>query len=333
MRSPWTPLRIALGALAAFAAGFLAFGFAGWGPPAPYEQAVGEVSRWCERVSAGILREPINTLGNLGFVAAGLGIFVTLARDTARGVPRPNRFVGNTHVAILYASAAVFLGPGSMAMHASHTVVGAWLDNVSMVAYILVPWLYDLSRMGRWSDRRLFGVYGTVLALYAVGYLAVGPELGIGLDLFGVSIALWIVSEVLYRWHSPAMRVLSGFVGFAVAFVFGITPAAMVSAPGEHWWVVLFWLPGLVASHPPEGRRRYVPWFWVGIVAFGSAYAIWTTGTADHPWCDPDSLVQAHAVWHLLCAVATVAFFLYFRTERPRVSGRDRAAGFVAGSR
>jgi hypothetical protein len=220
-----------------------------------------------------------------------------------------------------------------MAMHASHTVVGAWLDNVSMVAYILVPWLYDLSRMGRWTDRTLFGVYAAVLTVYAAGYLAIGPELGIGLDLFGVSIGLWIISEVLYRWYSPAMRVLSGFVGFLVALVFGITPATMLASPGEHWWVVLFWLPGLVVTHPPGAGRRYVPWFWVGIVSFMSAYAIWTTGTDDHPWCDPDSIVQAHAIWHLLCAVATVGFFLYFRTERPVAPGRRVDEGIAAESR
>ena len=41
----------------------------GWGPPASNEQAIGEISRWCERVSGGFFREPSNTLGNLGFIA------------------------------------------------------------------------------------------------------------------------------------------------------------------------------------------------------------------------------------------------------------------------
>ena len=33
---------------------------------------IGEASRWCERVSDGIFREPINTLSNLGFMFVGL---------------------------------------------------------------------------------------------------------------------------------------------------------------------------------------------------------------------------------------------------------------------
>ena len=50
---------------------FVTFGYNGWGPAAQNEQAIGEISRWCERVSSGFFREPVNTLGNLGFVVAG----------------------------------------------------------------------------------------------------------------------------------------------------------------------------------------------------------------------------------------------------------------------
>ena len=39
---------------------------------------IGEASRWCERISAGAFREPINTLTNLGFMVAGLFILYTI---------------------------------------------------------------------------------------------------------------------------------------------------------------------------------------------------------------------------------------------------------------
>lgn len=327
MRPAYRPLAISMGALGAFAVLFVAGGVVGWWNPAANEQAIGEVSRWCERVSPGILREPVNTLGNLAFVVSGLAMFVVLARE--HGGPQTNRFIGNQPVALLYASATVFLGPGSMVMHGSHTFFGAWIDNVSMVAYILVPWLFNLAVLGRWRDRTFFAAYGTVLVAFASGYWFFGPELGIGLDLFGVSIGLWIISEVLYRSWSPRMRILSGFVGFAVALAFGITPVEMVDDPTAFWWVVLFWLPGLLATHPPESRRRYTPWFWAGLASFFAAYGIWLTGTADHPWCRPDSIVQAHALWHILCGVATWCFFVFLRTERATspLSGDAVAAG------
>lgn len=321
MRSPFTPLRLATLALGVFAIGFVVIGLSGWGAPAANEQAIGEVSRWCERVSGGLLREPVNTLGNLGFVVAGLAMFFTLGRDATSGRPASNRFIGNQPVVILYASATLFLGPGSMAMHGSHTRAGAWLDNVSMVAFILVPWLFNLSRLGRWSNRTFFTTYGVLLSGYAAGYWILGSDLGIGLDFFGVSIALWLISEVLFRFSGRWLRPASGLVGFAVATLFGITPGEMASDPKAHWWVVLFWVPALVARHPSGRRRTYTPWFWLGFLSFFTAYAIWLTGTDTHPWCSPDSLIQAHAIWHLLGAVATWCFFLFLRTERDASNG------------
>lgn len=314
----YRPLRIATGALVVFAVAFVTAGLLGWGPPAANEQAIGAVSRWCERVAPGLLREPANTLGNLGFVLVGLAMFRTLARDEVEGRAGRSPFHGNQPVALLYAAASLFLGPGSMVMHGSHTFFGAWLDNVSMVAYILVPWLVNVAALARWSTGRVLRVHGVVLALYAALYWLFGSDLGIGLDLFGLSIALWMVSEVLHLAWSPAVRWLSGLVGFVVALVFGITPADMAAAPGDYWWVVLFWLPAVLATGPATTVRRYTPWFWIGCGSFLLAFTIWQTGTADSTSCDPDSPLQAHAVWHLLSALATWAFFRFLRTTRPR---------------
>ena len=317
MRNAYSPIRWAVAATTGFGVGFVSVGTRGWGPPAANEQAIGEVSRWCERVDGGLLREPINTLGNLAFVIAGLTIFAVLAKDSAEQRSPHNQFIGNTPIALLYASATLFLGPGSMVMHGAHTRFGAWIDNVSMVAYILIPWMFNLSRLGEWRERTLFGAYAATLSAYAVGYWFIGPDLGIGLDLFGLSIALWLISELVYRVDHPLVRPLSGLGGFVVAAVFGITPSEMLAAPGEYWWVVFFWLPAVaVRGRSAVGRRRYTPWFWAGIASFLAAYAIWLTGTPDHPWCRPDSLLQAHAVWHILCAAATLCFFLFLRTER-----------------
>jgi hypothetical protein len=311
----YRPLLTTLGLLGVFVVGAVLVGHDGWGVPAEREQAIGEISRWCERVSGGSLREPVNTLGNLGFVVAGLLMFRVLARETEQRRPTPNRFVGNTRVSLLYASAVVFLGPGSMVMHGTHTFFGSWIDNVSMVVYISIPWLLNLSVMGRWLDRKLFITYTAIVTAYAAGYWFIAPDLGIGFELFEVSIPVWLISEALYRWWSPTMRWASGFLGFVVAAAFGITPLTMLNNPGEYWWIFLFWLPGLLATNPPPGRRTYAPWFWAGVASFLLAYAIWLTGTADHAWCRPDSLIQAHAIWHLLTAVATWCFFIFLRTE------------------
>ncbi len=323
MNRAYRPLLITIAFLALFVVSAVLAGQNGWGAPAENEQAIGEVSRWCERVNGGFLREPVNTLGNLGFVVAGLLMFWVLARDAIGDCDPVNRMIGHTPIALLYAAAAVFLGPGSMVMHGTHTFFGAWLDNVSMVLYISIPWLLNLSVMGRWRDRRLFITYTSVVVLYAAGYWLIGPDLGIGFELFRVSIPLWLISEAVYRFWSPTMRWASGFLGFVVAAAFGITPITMINNIGEYWWVFLFWLPGLLAHDAPPGRRTYNPWFFAGVGSFLLAYAIWLTGTADHSWCRPDSLIQAHAIWHMLSALATWCFFLFLRTERPLSTPHD----------
>lgn len=316
MDRAYRPLWIAVAALAVFGVLFVAAGLAGWWEPAANEQPIGEVSRWCERVSDGIMREPINTLGNLGFVVAGLAMLLVLAKDTRTGKTRNNPFIGNQPIALLYAGATIYLGPGSMLMHGSHTRFGAWADNLSMVMYILIPWIYNLAVMGRWRDRTFFAAYGAVVAGFAVGYWIFGAGLGINLDLFGISIALWLISELLYRFWSTPVRWLSGLLGFLVAAIFGIGPHTIFSEPAEHWWVVLFWLPALAASSAPDSQRNYWPWFPAGVTAFLLAYAIWTTGVPDHASCNPDGLYQAHAVWHLLTAVATWCFFRFLRSQQ-----------------
>ena len=42
---------------------------------------IGGISRWCERISAGIFKEPINSLSNLGFMISGLLMFSILSSD------------------------------------------------------------------------------------------------------------------------------------------------------------------------------------------------------------------------------------------------------------
>ena len=309
------PLSIALGLVIMFMILYAIMGSFGWGLPASNEQAIGEVSRWCERVSAGIFREPSNALSNLGFMIVGLLIFRTLSKDSDYLLGL-NQFFGHTPVSLLYAGSVVWLGAGSLLMHGTHTGWGASTDNLSMVMYILIPWLFNLSQMGGWSNQKLLTVYVSLVVIYGVGREFLGSRLGINLDLFDISIALWCISELLYRYWSSRFRFLSGFSGFIVAAVFGIFPTEMISQPDRYWWVVLFWVPGIFSNYRPVAQRQYYPWFFLGMGTYLIAFVIWLTGRPSHPWCQPDSVIQAHAVWHLLTALSTWFFFKYFRTER-----------------
>ena len=271
---------------------------------------IGEASRWCERVSGGIFREPINTLTNLGFMVVGLYILYKLTNEISF-----NEFSGLNKITILYGVTVVYLGPGSMMMHGTNTEWGGWADNLSMVMYITIPWLYNCYKMSNWSVNTLMKIYFSIILVYAIMRGLFGDGMGIGLNLFGVSIGLWVISEFLYKFWSPYMRFISGFVGFLVLMLFGIFPMEVFENINDYWWIVFFWLPGLLANKSPEGYRTY-RWYFAGMIAYMSAFAIWLTGVPDSETCNPDGLFQAHGIWHLLTALSTILFFYHYRSEK-----------------
>ena len=91
-------------------------------------------AEFCE-AAAGRVRQPVNTLSNLGFVVAGLAI----ARRADR-LP-----VAGTALACL----VVLLGPASMAMHATESSLGGHLDMLSMYLVASFAVAYAAMRLAR----------------------------------------------------------------------------------------------------------------------------------------------------------------------------------------
>ena len=159
------------------------FGFAlilGWQNPAAWEPGIGQISRWCERVQPGVIREPVNALSNLGFMVAGLWMLWMLGRDSAS--TKSHMFKGRHPVALIYSASVWFLGPGSFVMHGTHAAWGGWLDNLSMVMYILIPWMINLTQLGRFSIKQFLLSYVSLVAVYAFLRGNFGWGLGINLD-------------------------------------------------------------------------------------------------------------------------------------------------------
>jgi len=316
---------------------YVTLGFLGVIPSLEPGAVIGEAWRWCERVSSSIFREPVNALSNIGFMVAGLTMYWVLSREERD--PK-NQFTGLTPISMLYAGAVIYLGPGSMLMHGTHTGWGQWADNLSMVMYILIPWLINVGEMGRWSIKKIFSVYAFIVIIDGIFRWTDGLGTGFGFNLFSISIGLWFISECLYRYWTPNFRWSSGFIGFIVCAVFGIFPWDIwenfnevleglknenvnslteyleVLKRTEYWWIVTFWIPGLLAKEAPRYTRTYNPWFFAGMFTYLLAFSIWLTGVPDSPYCDPDRFFQAHGIWHVLSAVATWCFFKFLRTEK-----------------
>jgi hypothetical protein len=88
------------------------------------------------------------------------------------------------------------------------------------------------------------------------------------------------------------------------------SPAARLLHDGGLYAVV-----GLVAWHEVArrvGRARLTPArrvaYQAALAAAAAGAACWWAGRTTSPWCDPDSLIQCHAAWHLLGATALAAW-------------------------
>lgn len=119
---------------------------------------VGRGANFCEAAHEGWVKQPANTLSNLGFVVAGLVIAWHARRITLAGL------------ATSYACLVVLLGPASAAMHATQSALGGHLDLLSMYLVASFAAAYALLR---WFRRdRLF--FWQVFSLMVAGCELVG---------------------------------------------------------------------------------------------------------------------------------------------------------------
>lgn len=144
-------------------------------------------SGFCEAMRDGWIKQPANTWSNLGFVAAGLSMAWSLARGTFQ--ENRNALTQSSVIATCFCCLAVLMGPGSMAMHASGTRLGGFIDVLAM--YLIASFLVA------YSARRAFGFTTMTFLL-----------------LFGVALTICIWAD---RQHGFRIFVLGpGNIAFAV---------------------------------------------------------------------------------------------------------------------
>jgi hypothetical protein len=130
-----------------------------------------------------------------------------------------------------------------------------------------------------------------------------------------VAVGAWLVGRGLRG--GPGRRPLlvfglaAGLAGVGSVDYHGTgSPAARLLHDGGLYAVV-----GLVAWHEVARRVRRAPLarerraaYRAALAAAAAGAACWWLGRTASPWCDPDSLLQPHAAWHLLGATALAAW-------------------------
>ena len=169
-----------------------------------------------------------------------------------------------------------------------------------------------------------------VATLFACVVVLLGPgsaamhatqsEWGGHLDM----LSMYLVAGFAAAWAWTRWTRL-GTAGFVTAYVACVAaceliglwpdPVPVVNHSGNLAFGVL--LLGAVALETALWRRgetsRVFRHGVVAVTAMVVAFGIWLLSNAG--WCDPDSLLQGHAAWHLLCAVAAYWLFRLHASE------------------
>jgi len=167
---------------------------------------------------------------------------------------------------------------------------------VYAVAVILIglgSWFYhaSLTFVGQWFD--VMGMYllGTFMVLYNVARLR-----PLGSRNFAVSYVLFNLALGFSLIVVPELR----------RYLFGLLLVVTIALE--------------VVIHRQRETQIRTIYFIAALLSYGLAQIIWTLDL-NHIVCDPDGVLQGHAVWHVLTALSAGLLYLYYRSERGNLSG------------
>lgn len=222
--------------------------------------------------------------------------------------------------------------------------LNTWSNLGAVVAGLVILAIAERDRRRREGASRS-GNPMTAGGPYALAYgavvLALGPgsmafhgsltRVGGWLDtlsmiLFITFVLVYNLARVLRRDDDPATAAI-GYVGLnsVLAALTWVVPGTGVLV----FALVVVGVVGLELAIAHRGlagvRRARSPWLPAALGVFLVALAIWWLSWTGGPLCDPDSLLQGHAVWHVLAeAVVPLLLFAHLRTET-RTSSADPA--------
>ena len=204
-----------------------------------------------------------------------------------------------------------------------------WSNLAFVIAGLAVAWYAaDRVRLGL-----TLGAHPGLATAYAVLVVLLGPgsmamhatqsDLGGHLDLLSMFLVSgFALAYALMRFLHRGPGLMAAV--FVVAVVLGMAvhlrggSVAVLGHLGNAAFAAQLWVAvGLEVALIRRRSPRQDVWFGVASLAtLTLAFMIWTTGQRDHAWCNPDTLLQQHGAWHVLCAVAAYLLFRHYAAER-----------------
>lgn len=196
-------------------------------------------------------------------------------------------------------------------------------NSISSFGYVFAGLLMILMARSRdWQSAfppLAASVLGTGAIIVGIGSVLLHATLTLWGQFFDV-LGMYLVSgfflvSALAKWRNiPDRRAMVYY-----ALLCAVLVAILYVLPDVRRWLFAVVLLAaiileLVFARPrrPQVRTGY---YFAGLIANVTAFTIWNLDQRGQ-LCSPDSLLQGHAIWHLLGAVALWFAFLYYRSER-----------------
>ncbi|CAN5730732.1 hypothetical protein BH11PSE6_BH11PSE6_21020 [soil metagenome] len=196
-------------------------------------------------------------------------------------------------------------------------------NSWSSLGYVLAGFLMIvLARSRSWHSGMtppaaiVLGITAIIFGLGSVLLHATLTLWGQFFDVLGMYlVGSFLLVSALARWmRLPDRQAIVLYLLLCVALV-----AALIAVPEVRRWlfavVLILAIVVELAVARPRRPGVQVRWYLLGLVTNTVAFLLWNLDQHSYG-CMPDSLIQGHAAWHLLGAVALWLTFLYYRSER-----------------
>jgi hypothetical protein len=188
----------------------------------------------CERLTDGLLLQPVNALSSLAFVLVGIGVGAVVSRR-----------IGRQHRGWSFGVVLILVGLGSVAFHGPGGSPADWAHDASITALLFLVIAVELGDRLRWESRQELIVWGTATAVIT-GVEALWPPMA---DVVNAVLAgLAVIVIVGARWGSPIARVRPGVAVGLVLLAVGAL-VMVLSRSGGPWCDPDSFLQGHAAWH------------------------------------------------------------------------------------
>ena len=203
----------------------------------------------------------------------------------------------------------------------------AWSNLGFVVAGLLIAVRADDPRTTLAAHPGLATAFGSLVVLLgpaSAAMHATQSAAGGHLDL----LSMFLVSSFASAY--AVMRLVRGGIGvFAAWFVGALALSELIEfrVHGDvpvvnNWANAAFGAFLLVAAvceavlHARPGPRTDLRWGLAALGAMALAFTVWNLSKDGAPLCRPESLLQGHAFWHVMCAVGAYCLYRLWASER-----------------